>query len=139
MENQPVIETQARPVLKRKPVAAAKKPESLPRRPWYGPDKLRAAYMAGQGASANEIAEAIGGTAGNRVRSMLRAHGLPLMREHNGEDILFIRWKVADRQKLNAAADRLDRDPADLAAIIVRKVLADKKLLDSLVHPLDVV
>jgi hypothetical protein len=113
---------------------------ALPRRPWYGPDKLRAAYLAGQGASAGEIARAIGGTTGPRVRAMLRVHAIPLLRENSGEDILCVRWKVADRERLNATADKLDRDPGDLAALIVRKVLAaDPSLLRELVHDLDVV
>lgn len=112
----------------------------LPRRPWYGPDKLRAAFMAGQGASASEIAKAIGGTSPDRVRAMLRVHGIPLMRGKGGEDILYVRWKAADRQRLNAISDKLDRDPGDLAALIVRKVLAaNPSLLKELVHELDVV
>lgn len=111
----------------------------LPRRPWYGPDKLRAAYLAGLGMSANEIARVIGGTNGPRVRAMLRVHDIRLLREKGGEDILHIRWKTGDRQKLNSMADQLDREPGELAALIVRKVLADPRLLRDLVHELDVV
>lgn len=111
----------------------------LPRRPWYGPDKLRAAYMAGQGASAGEIAKAIGGTTGDRVRAMLRVHGIPLMRKNSGEDILFVRWKTADRERLNRTADKLDRDPGELAALIVRRAMEKKNLIEELVHELDVV
>lgn len=112
----------------------------LPRRTWYGPDKLRAAYMAGQGASAGEIAQAIGGTSGPRVRVMLRAHGIQLMRERGGEDILFVRWKRGDREALEKVALAMDRDGAELAALIVRKVLAaDPSMLRELVHDLDVV
>lgn len=116
-----------------------RKPSALPRRPWYGPDKLRAAFMAGQGASAGEIAKAIGGTSADRVRAMLRVHGISLMREKGGEDILFVRWKVADRETLNRAADHLDRDPGDLAALIVRRALEKPSLVKELVHELDVV
>lgn len=111
---------------------------ALPRRPWYGPDKLRAAYMAGQGASAGEIAKAIGGTTPDRVRAMLRVHCIPLMRENSGEDILQIKWKVADRERLNALADRLDREPGELAALIVRRAI-ERKIIEDLVHELDVV
>lgn len=111
---------------------------ALPRRPWYGPDKLRAAFMAGQGASAGEIAKAIGGTTGPRVRAMLRVHGIPMLREAGNEDILQIRWKIGDRERLNAAADQLDRDPGELAALIIRRVL-ERKMISELVHELDVV
>lgn len=111
---------------------------ALPRRPWYGPDKLRAAYMAGQGASAGEIAKAIGGTTPDRVRAMLRVHGIRLMREHAGEDILFVRWKRADRERLDAVALKMDREPGELAALIVRRVLADRSA-EKLVDKFDVV
>lgn len=116
-----------------------RRPPALPRRPWYGPDKLRAAYMAGQGASAGEIAKAIGGTTADRIRAMLRVHGIPLMREKGGEDILFVRWKVSDRERLNRAADVLDREPGELAALIVRRALERPNLIKELVHELDVV
>ena len=116
----------------------AKRPPALPRRPWYGPDKLRPAYLAGQGHSAGEIARIIGGTTGQRVRAMLRVHGIQLQRSAGNMDILQIVWKRADRAALDAAADRLDRDPGELAALIVRRVLEGKKI-DSLVNLLDVV
>jgi len=112
----------------------------IPRRPWFGPDKLRAAFLAGQGASAGEIARAIGGTTGHRVRAMLRVYGIPLMREHGDDDVLFVRWKRADRQRLNEIADRLDREPGELAALIVRKALAGgHDFISSLIDELDVV
>lgn len=117
-----------------------RKRSPLPPRVWYGPDKLRAAYLAGQGKSGTEIAQILGGTDGPRVRAMLNTHGIPLMRAAGNEDILYVRWKRQDRETLNRVAARLDRDPADLAALIVRKVLAaDPKLLGELVHELDVV
>lgn len=111
-----------------------------PPRVWYGQDKLRAAYYAGQGKSGKEIAQIIGGTDPARVRAMLNSHGIPLMRQAGSEDVLLIRWKRADREALNRTANRLDRDPGDLAALIVRKVLAaDPSLLSELVHEFDVV
>lgn len=115
-----------------------RKPAALPRRPWYGPDKLRAAFMAGQGASGGEIAKAIGGTTPDRVRAMLRVHGIPLMREKGSEDILFVRWKVADREALEKIAARMEREPGELAALIVRKAIAEKAV-EKMIDPLDVV
>lgn len=60
------------------------------------------------------------------------------MREKGNEDVLFVRWKREDRAKLDAAADRMDREPGELAALIVRKVLADRSV-EKLIDPLDVV
>lgn len=108
-------------------------------RVWYGPEKLRMAYYAGQGKSAHEIAEMMGSTTPKRVRAMLNAHELPLMRTTSVEDILFVRWKQTDRDALNKAAITLDRHPAELAALIVRKVLAGgDKAINTLVDKLDV-
>lgn len=118
----------------------ARKPRKVPPRVWYGQDKLRAAYYAGQGKSGKEIAQIIGGTDASRVRAMLNAHGVPLLRQAGVEEALLIRWKRADRDALEKAAEIRDCDPADLAALIIRKVLSsDPDLLGGLVHEFDVV
>lgn len=108
-------------------------------RVWYGSEKLRMAYYAGQGKSAHQIAEMVGGTTPQRVRGMLNAHELPLMRTTSVEDILFVRWKQSDRDVLEKVAIRLDRHPAELAALIIRKVLAGgDKAVEALVDKFDV-
>lgn len=96
----------------------------LPRRPWYGPDKMRAAFLAGQGASAREIAAAIGGTNAQRVRAMLRSSGLRLLRQGGNDDVFFIHWSIVDRESLKAVADAAGMEPAETAAAILRKALA---------------
>jgi len=111
---------------------------ALPSKTWHTADVLRAVYLAGQGKSAGEIARVIGGTTPDRVRAMLRAHGFGLMRTQGNEDILFVRWKSQDRAMLDAAADRLDREPGELAALIVRKALVEKSV-DKMVDRFDVV
>lgn len=114
------------------------KPAAPPRKKWNTADVLKAAYMAGQGASASQIAAVIGGTTPDRIRAMLRAHGFGLMRSQGNEDILFVRWKRDDRARLEATADRLDREPGELAALIVRRALVEKSV-EKMVDPLDVV
>lgn len=121
----------------RSPAKNAKN-RSIPYKKWHTSDVLRAVYLAGRGASAREIADQIGGTTPERVRAMLRNHGFGLMRSRTYEDILFVRWKTDDRQKLDAAADKLDRDPAELAALIIRRAL-DTRMVEKLVDPFDVV
>jgi hypothetical protein len=111
---------------------------SLPYKKWHTSDVLRAVYLAGRGASAREIADQIGGTTPERVRAMLRNHGFGLMRSRTYEDILFLRWKTDDRQKLDTASDKLDREPAELAALIIRKAL-EARIVEKLVDPFDVV
>ena len=111
---------------------------ALPSKTWHTADVLKAVYMAGRGASASEIARVISGTTPDRVRAMLRVNGFGLVREKGNEDVLFVRWKREDRAMLDAAADRMDREPGELAALIVRKALADKAV-EKMVDPLDVV
>lgn len=109
-----------------------------PRRIWYGPEKLKAAFLAGQGKSAKEISQLIGGTTPQRVRAMLSEHDIILTRVP-GEDVVTIRWKKADRERLDAAAARLDRPSAELAGLITRKILTRRpELIDELIHELDV-
>ncbi|NKB83327.1 hypothetical protein HED51_06140 [Ochrobactrum grignonense] len=67
--------------------------EAMPRRVWYGPDKMRAAYLAGQGKSGEEIARIIGGTTAPRVRTMLHGHDIPLMRNGGHDDYCLLKWK----------------------------------------------
>lgn len=69
---------------------------------------------------------------------MLRVHGIQLQRDAGNMDILQTVWKRADRAALDAAADRLDRDPGELAGLIVRKVLEAGKV-EELVSRYDVV
>jgi hypothetical protein len=109
-----------------------------PYRRWYFEDVVRAAYMAGQGASAKEIAQTLGGATAERVRAMCRVHGIKLQRSQAAPAIQQIVWKTADQDALNAEADRLDREPGELAALIVRKAIAAKEV-ERLVDPLDVV
>lgn len=115
-----------------------KSAKAMPYKTWHTADVLRAVHMAGQGASARQIAAAIGGTTPDRVRAMLRAHGFGLMRSQGNEDILFVRWKTDDRARLDAAADKLDREPGELAALIVRKALVEKSV-EKMVDRFDVV
>lgn len=122
-----------------KPKYRAPKRRSMPARPWYGPDKMRAAWMAGNGSSAEDIARTIGGTTAQRVRAMLRQHQLSLIRKCRGEDVLIVAWKDADRRRLNGAADALDREPMELATIILRRVLAGgPKIISKLIDGEDV-
>jgi len=65
-----------------------------PYRRWYFEDVVRAAYMAGQGASAKEIAQTLGGATAERVRAMCRVHGIKLQRSQAAPAIQQIVWKT---------------------------------------------
>lgn len=114
------------------------KTKSLPYRRWHAQDVVRASYLAGQGASSAEIARILGGTTAQRVRSMCREHGIKLQCSPTAPAIQQIVWKKADQDALNAEADALDREPGELAALILRRAL-ERKLGRDLVHEMDVV
>ncbi len=110
------------------------------RRVWYGPDKLRAAFYAGQGKTPDQIAQAIGGTTGPRVRTLLHQHGIGFNRDGGFADQIMLNWKKTDRELIEKHAAKRDRDPAELAALIVRKVIqGGDKAIDALVSEFDVI
>ena len=114
--------------------------EASGRRVWYGPDKLRAAFFAGQGKTPEQIALIIGGTTGPRVRTLLHQHGIGFSRENNASDQIMINWKKTDREMVEKPAAKRDRDPAELTALIARKVMqGGDKAIDALVSELDVI
>lgn len=110
------------------------------RRVWYGPDKLRVAFLAGQGKTGDEIAKIIGGTTAARVTAMLHEHDIPMLRRGGNASFLMMKWKTADRELLDRHAAKRERDPAELAALIVRKVMqGGDKAIDTLVDDLDTI
>lgn len=116
----------------------SKKNPKLPPRVWYGPDKLKAAFLAGQGRGAYEIAQIIGGTTPARVRSMLNSHDIPLLRGV-GTDALMIYWKETDRLLLDKIATSLDRSSPELGGLIIRRVISERPdLIAELIQDLDV-
>ncbi len=114
--------------------------EAAGRRVWYGPDKLRAAYLAGQGKTGDEIAKIIGGTTAARVTAMLHEHDIPMLRRGGFYTYMLLKWKIWDRELIEKHAAKRERDPAEMAALIVRKVLAGgDKAIDALVDDLDTI
>jgi predicted transcriptional regulator len=99
---------------------------------------MRAAFLGGLGRTAEEI-EADTGISARRVRELLAGAGLSLVREHQQVDVMAVRWKRHDTDRLNAAAHKLDLDPSDLAARIIRGVIERDGLVEKLVDPLDVI
>lgn len=116
-------------------------PTTPKRRPWTEADTALAAYMAGRGATTDEIAFLIGGTSASCVAQVLRSFALaPLRRRGQHIDVMTVRWKNADRQRLNEIADRLDREPEELMALITRRVIeGGVEAVNALVDRYDVV
>ncbi len=120
--------------------ASKRATEAAGRRVWYGPDKLRAAYLAGQGKTGTEIAQILGGTTAARVVAMLHEHDIPLLRRGGYYTYTMLKWKVWDREQIEKHAAKRERTPAELAALIVRKVMeGGDKAIDALVDDLDTI
>ena len=83
---------------------------SAARRVWYGPDKLRAAFFAGQGRTPDQIAQTIGGTTGPRVRTLLHQRGIGFNRDGGFADQIMLNWKKADRELIEKPAAKRERD-----------------------------
>jgi|GEM_PF-2705493 len=103
--------------------------------------KLAVAFLAGQGKSAAEIEKAINGEmSAPAIRTMMHSYGMPLLRSSAAQDFMLVQWKTTDRELLEKHAAKRERDPGELAALIVRRVLqGGDKAIDGLVDDLDTI
>lgn len=116
----------------RKPERCRSSRPLTPRRPFFGPEKMRAAFLAGEGHSGGEIAAVLGGTTGAKIRAMLHTAGIKMQRRAGHHEIIRLDANRKDRRALDAAAFSRDLDPADLALELLRRVLAEPVLIDNL-------
>lgn len=105
-----------------------------PRRRWLAPDIIRMAVMAGEGRSAGEIAEAIGGTTRYRVAAALSKHGIALVPKRAAETC--VRLTVPRTVVAALARVAVDRDVApevliaDALAVLAAEPVVLSNLLD---------
>lgn len=99
---------------------------------YAGPEKIRAAFLAGQGKNATEIAEALGGTTPRRVRDMLRDAGVEMVRPFGRPKAVRIDCTNSDIRLLQEAAAEREAAPGDFALHILRVVLSEPVLLRNL-------
>lgn len=103
-----------------------------PRRVYKDSDILRAAYLAGGGASAGEIARDIGFTTAEKVYALCSRHGLKLAPKLGNEAVLTLRLPRKVLDKIENAATLRDADPRDLVVGLLEQVAADDNLLAGL-------
>lgn len=101
-------------------------------RSYFGPEKMRAAFMAGQGKNCGEIATELGGTTPRKVRDMLRSCGIKVVRPVGRSQTVPIHCTNEDMRRLDEAAAEREVDPGDLALFMIRALLAEPTLLDNL-------
>jgi len=92
----------------------------------------RTAYMAGQGASAREIADATGSTP-EKVYGLCRRTGIALSPKGQAFTTLPLRIDRAAMQAIEKAALEHDVEPLALAGRLLREVADDPELMHSLV------
>lgn len=107
-----------------------------PRRVWVGQDKLRIAYYAGQGLSSGQISEAIGGTTPSRVRAFLSKNGLELHGRH-GRRVLRVLVRTSHAAAFASLAANREREPEEIAALLIRAAVQRPELIDELIHEND--
>jgi hypothetical protein len=106
-------------------------------RSYFGPEKMRAAYMAGQGKNAGEIALELGGTTPRKIRDMLRDCGIKLVRPFGRPKAVRIHCTNTDLRRLDEEAAAREVDPGDLALHMLRVLLAEPTLLRNLLDEVD--
>jgi hypothetical protein len=112
--------------------AARRRAPTRRNRVYAAPEKLRAAYLAGQGKTAEEIAQVIGGTTPRKVRDMLRSSGIDLARPFGRPRALLVYLTLTDAKLLgDMAADR-DVAAADLARELLSIIAAEPVLAANL-------
>lgn len=114
-----------------------KKPPSRRNRSYFGPEKMRAAFLAGQGRNAGEIAAELGGTTAKRVYDMLNSCGIKLARPFGRPKTVQIHCTNTDLARLEAEAAAREVDPGDLALHMLRVLLAEPVLMKNFLDEVD--
>jgi hypothetical protein len=109
-----------------------------PFRKYLAPELMKAAFLAGQGYTAGDIALQIGDTTGAKIASQLHRHGLHTLRKGDDE-IMQIRWSRHDQMGLNAMAARRCMSAADLVVVTLRILLAEPVLFANLLDEIEMI
>lgn len=117
-------------------MTARKKPTRR-NRVYFGPEKMRAAFRAGQGWNAGQIADEMGGTTPRKVRDMLRDCGIKLVRPFGRPKAVQVHCTNTDLRRLEDEAARREVDPGDLALHMLRVLLDEPNVLSNLLDDTD--
>jgi len=101
-------------------------------RTYAAPEKMRAAFLAGEGKNATEIAALLGNTTPRRVRDMLRDLGVHMVRPFGRPKAVRIDCTNSDLRRLEEAAAEREVAPGDLVLHILRVLLEEPVLLANL-------
>lgn len=107
-----------------------------PMRVYHGQDRLRMAYMAGEGKGSVEISDAIGGTTPGRVRSMLGELGIRLDQKLPGERIVKVKIAPGVLSIIEDTADLYGLDVGLLCAAILAAASPEADMMQAAVDSL---
>ncbi|MEZ2407317.1 hypothetical protein AB6806_10915 [Bosea sp. RCC_152_1] len=111
--------------------SSARKPARR-NRTYATPEKIRAAYLAGQGKNATEIATELGNTTERKIRDMLRDAGVRMERPFGRPKAVQIHCTLTDMRRLDEAAAEREAAPGDFALHLLRLLLSEPTLLRNL-------
>ncbi|ATQ66906.1 MULTISPECIES: hypothetical protein [Methylosinus] len=104
-------------------------PSSRSPRLWqhYGPSELiRAAFLAGRGSSAPEIAESLGGgRTARHIYELVRRHGLSLVPKKRNQIAFPLVVSTETMARIESAAEKHGTDPETLAARLLEEMASD--------------
>ena len=73
-------------------------------------EKIKMIFLAGEGKSAAEIAEVLGGSNASKIRSILHKMGVPLSRKGGHDDRILIKCTTPERAAIRKMADGFDME-----------------------------
>ncbi|MFO1150976.1 MAG: hypothetical protein U1E62_21585 [Alsobacter sp.] len=116
---------------------SSKPRRKVARRTYLAPDKMRAAWLAGNGKGLTEIAALVGGTTRVRVHTMLRSYGLGTVPKISNEVAMMVILRRQDLDAFHDEAAERDADPALLAAHLLTILIREPVLLTNLLDELE--
>lgn len=116
---------------------SSKPRHKVARRTYLAPDKMRAAWLAGNGKGLTEIAALVGGTTRVRIHTMLRSYGLGTVPKTSNEVALMVVLRRRDLDTFHAVAAQRDADAAVLAARLLTILIREPVLLGNLLDDLE--
>ena len=115
----------------------SKNARHVPRRSYPMQEVIRAAYLAGSGASASDIAAELGSTTPDRVNALLHKHRVKLLPKAPGQTGIVLAISRTAVVELNKIAVARRMDPNWMIARVVEACAAERALLLNLLDEVE--
>lgn len=108
----------------------------LPSRSYRTTDVVRAAFLAGSGKPASEIALHLGGTTTARIYALLNGYGIRALRTAGQEEVLLVRWSRKHHKRLAHLAREHEYTAESLAAALLMAAMDRPGIIEKVIHEL---